>query len=190
MKIIETQRLLLRPWREEDAEDMYEYAKDPRVGPNAGWTPHKSLADTRIVIHGFMHDTQCDTRAVILKSEGRAIGSIGLHNRCPRKVRRNQDEREIGYVLNPAYWGHGYIPEAVNAVLYHALFEMGVNTVWCGHYDFNRNSRRVIEKCGFEYVFKREEVLFHMHDRVAWALYYEMDAQRYAYMHFSKVAQQ
>ena len=74
MKILETPRLLLRPWQEEDAEDMFEYAKDPRVGPYAGWTPHKSLSDTRLTIRGFMHDTHCDTRAVVLKSEGRPIG--------------------------------------------------------------------------------------------------------------------
>lgn len=183
MKILETPRLLLRPWQEEDAEDMFEYARDPRVGPNAGWTPHKSLADTRMTIRGFQHDTHCDTRAVVLKSEGRPIGSIGLHNRSPRKVRRSRQEREIGYVLNPAYWGHGYIPEAVNALLYHALLEQGVDVVWCGHYDFNENSRRVIEKCGFDFVFRREEVLFHMGDRVAWAMYYEMDAARYLALH-------
>ena len=162
---------------------MFEYARDPRVGPNAGWTPHKSLADTRMTIRGFQHDTHCDTRAVVLKSEGRPIGSIGLHNRSPRKVRRSRQEREIGYVLNPAYWGHGYIPEAVNALLYHALLEQGVDVVWCGHYDFNENSRRVIEKCGFDCVFRREEVLFHMGDRVAWAMYYEMDAARYLALH-------
>ena len=183
MKILQTPRLLLRPWREEDAEDMFEYARDPRVGPNAGWTPHKSLADTRITIRGFLHDKNCDTRAVVLKSENRPIGSIGLHRRSPRRLRRGREEREIGYVLNPAYWGHGYIPEAVNAVLYHALFELGVDVVWCGHYDFNDNSRRVIEKCGFSYVFRREEMLYHMDDRFCYACYYAMDRRHYRAMH-------
>ena len=137
MKILETPRLLLRPWQEEDAEDMFEYAKDPRVGPYAGWTPHKSLSDTRLTIRGFMHDTHCDTRAVVLKSEGRPIGSIGLHNRSPRKVRRNRQEREIGYVLNPAYWGNGYIPEAVNALL---AGQLSYNpSVQCSHHDHDHH---------------------------------------------------
>lgn len=60
-------------------------------------------------------------------------------------------------------------------MLYHALFELGVDVVWCGHYDFNDNSRRVIEKCGFSFVFRREEMLYHMDDRFCYACYYAMD---------------
>ena len=183
MKTLQTPRLLLRPWAEQDVPAMYEYAKDPRVGPNAGWRPLKTPEDTRMAIRGYMTDTRCDARAVVLAEEGKVIGGIGLHKRSPRKPRWGRDEREVGYVLNPAYWGNGYIPEAVDAVVYHALFEMGVDVVWCGHYDFNDNSRRVIEKCGFRPVFKRQEVLFHMHDRVAWAYYYSIDRRRYLATH-------
>ena len=139
MKTLQTPRLLLRPWAEQDVPAMYEYAKDPRVGPNAGWRPHKTPEDTRMAIRGYMTDTRCDARAVVLAEEGKVIGGIGLHKRSPRKPRWGRDEREVGYVLNPAYWGNGYIPEAVDAVVYHALFEMGVDVVWCGHYDFNDN---------------------------------------------------
>ena len=48
--VLETPRLLLRPFRDEDAEDVYHYARDPRVGPIAGWPPHKSLEESREVI--------------------------------------------------------------------------------------------------------------------------------------------
>ena len=68
-------------------------------------------------------------------------------------------------------------------MLYHALFELGVDVVWCGHYDFNDNSRRVIEKCGFSFVFRREEMLYHMDDRFCYACYYAMDRRHYRAMH-------
>lgn len=48
--VIETNRLILRPWKEDDAESLYEYAKDPQVGPIAGWPPHASVENSRTII--------------------------------------------------------------------------------------------------------------------------------------------
>ena len=179
---IETPRLILRPWRMADLEDLYEYARVDGVGQMAGWQPHGSIEESRAILEMFIRERK--TLALESREDRKVIGSLGLEPCYPATgLDERLQGREIGYVLNPAYWGNGYIPEAVNALLYHALFEMGVDTVWCGHYDFNENSRRVIEKCGFSPVFRREEVLFHMGDRVAWAIYYEMDAVRYLALH-------
>ena len=52
--ILETERLILRPWDEADAESLYEYAKDDRVGPIAGWPPHTSLENSRDVIKNVL----------------------------------------------------------------------------------------------------------------------------------------
>ncbi|MGI5898321.1 MAG: GNAT family N-acetyltransferase [Christensenellales bacterium] len=144
MKELYTKRLILRPWREGDAEDMYEYAKDPLVGPNAGWAPHGCLELTRQILKRFIEDD--DTWAVALKEGGKVIGSVGIHKDSSRPY---EGARMLGYVLNPSYWGKGYIPEACEAVISFAFEEMGLEILAVYHFDFNERSKRVIEKTGF-----------------------------------------
>lgn len=74
--ILYTERLILRPWQESDAEDLYEYAKDPQVGPIAGWPPHTSVQNSRDIIKNVLAVEE--TYAVCLKENNKAIGSIGL----------------------------------------------------------------------------------------------------------------
>ena len=73
---LETDRLFLRPWRDEDAKDLYQYAKDPRVGPIAGWPPHTSVEDSLRVIRTVLSDPE--TYAVVLKQTGQPVGSAGI----------------------------------------------------------------------------------------------------------------
>lgn len=72
----ETDRLFLRPWTIEDAESLYKYAKDPAVGPIAGWPVHTSVDNSREIIKKVL--SADETYAVCLKEDNRAIGSIGL----------------------------------------------------------------------------------------------------------------
>ena len=69
--ILETERLILRPWDETDAESLYEYAKDDRVGPIAGWPPHTSVENSREVINTVL--SADETYAVCLKEDNKAI---------------------------------------------------------------------------------------------------------------------
>lgn len=146
---LETERLLLRPFSEGDAADLYEYAKDPRVGPSAGWPVHKSLAESREIIATVF--SAPNTFALVDKSTGKVIGSAGFVDRHQTALPGPDDE--IGYALNPAFWGRGLMPEAVEELLRYGFEELELQTIWCGHYDFNDKSRRVVEKCGFLYRF-------------------------------------
>ncbi|MCL1911919.1 MAG: GNAT family N-acetyltransferase [Leptospirales bacterium] len=147
--ILETERLILRPWTEDDAEPLYEYAKDPRVGPSAGWLPHVDVDESRQVIRDIL--TSEETYAVVLKSTGEPVGSIGLMigNRANLEISAN--EGEIGYWIAVPYWGQGLIPEGVREVIRHAFADLGLSRLWCGYFDGNKQSRRVQEKCGFLY---------------------------------------
>ena len=143
--IIETERLILRPWREEDAEDLYRYASDPAVGPAAGWAPHESVEDSLHVLRTIL--MKPDTWAVTLKGSDVPVGSVGIF---PSSCSLANGQPEIGYWLARPLWGNGCIPEAVRTLI--ALcFDRGAEEVWCAHADFNVRSRRVIEKCGFTY---------------------------------------
>ena len=145
---LETPRLILRAWREADLEDFYEYAKVDGVGQMAGWLPHKSQEESKIILEHFIRDKK--TFAVEYKETGKVIGSIGLEARDSDDLKGCG--REIGYVLAKPYWGNGLMPEAVKAVIAHCFDELGFDWLTCGHFVSNDQSRRVVEKCGFRYI--------------------------------------
>ncbi len=146
---LKTERLLLRAWRESDANDLYQYAKDPRVGPIAGWRPHTSVKNSLEVIQLYLSGPE--TYAVCLQSDGKAIGSVGIKTGEETDMTDRADEAEIGYWIGVPFWGNGYIPEAVRELERHAFEDLGMTRLWCGYYDGNERSRRVQEKCGFRY---------------------------------------
>ena len=143
---LETERLILRPWREDDAENLYKYASDEDVGPPAGWCPHTSVENSRAIIKNVL--SAPEIYAVCLKEDGKAVGSIGFHR---NDLAEDDDEYELGYWIGKPFWGQGLIPEASREMLRHAFEDLGMNRIWCGHYDGNVKSRRVQEKLGFVY---------------------------------------
>ncbi len=146
---IETKRLILRPWLESDAEELYEYAKDPKVGPAAGWPVHTSVENSREIIRGVLSEPE--TYAVVLKETGKPVGSVGIMFGDKGSAPMKEHEAEIGYWIGVPYWGRGLIPEAVRALQRRCFEELGCIGIWCGYYDGNEKSKRVQEKCGFEY---------------------------------------
>lgn len=165
-----TDRLLLRPWTEADAEDLYRYAKDPQVGPAAGWPVHTSVENSREIIKNVLSESE--TYAICLKEDGKAIGSIGLMEpRCEagtktdvaevlaektahasgeeERTTEKEKELEIGFWLGRPFWGRGYMPEAVRCLQAYAFETLGCSALWCGYYDGNAKSKRTQEKCGF-----------------------------------------
>ena len=150
---LETGRLLLRPWTEEDAEECFRYARDPRVGPAAGWPAHKDVAESRRVIRDIL--AVPETWAIVLKETGLPVGSIGLHR---NDLAEKEDEAELGFWLGVPYWGRGLVPEAAGEMLRHAFEDLGLARVWCVYYDGNTKSKRVQEKLGFVHQWTTEEV--------------------------------
>lgn len=155
MRTLETDRLILRHWKQTDAEDLYTYAKDPAIGPPAGWPPHTSVENSREVIQKVL--SQPETYAVCLK-DGRAIGSIGLKQKGSTNMTDREDECELGYWLGKPFWGQGLIPEAAKELLRYAFEELSMEAVWCGYYEGNEKSRRVQEKLGFVYCYTTENL--------------------------------
>ena len=147
--VFETERLILRPWKEEDAESLYRYAKNPEVGPIAGWPVHTSVNDSLNIIKNVLSANE--TYAVCLKIDNKAIGSIGLISPAQSHTKASSTEIEVGYWIGVPYWGKGYIPEAVSALQQHAFNELNYTAMWCGYYDGNEKSKRCQEKCGFKY---------------------------------------
>lgn len=147
---METPRLILRHWKDADAESLYKYAKDHAVGPIAGWPPHTSVENSREIIRDILSGPE--TYAVVLKESGEPVGSAGIMF-CDdvHSAEMMEGDAEIGYWIGVPYWGRGLVPEAVTCLLQRCFEKLGINRVWCGHYDGNNQSRRVMEKCGFKF---------------------------------------
>lgn len=146
---IETQRLILRPWQESDAEDLYKYAKDPEIGYPAGWPAHTGVENSMQIIRTVL--SAPETYAVCLKEDGKAVGSIGLKMGDATDMTDRGDECELGYWLGKPFWGQGIIPEAAKALIHRGFEALGMRAIWCGYYDGNEKSRRAMEKLGFVY---------------------------------------
>lgn len=151
-----TERLILRPWRETDAESLYENAKDPDVGPIAGWPPHKNIDESREVIKNVFRSAEC--YAVCLKNDNIAIGCIELKLSAGTDMTEKNDECELGYWIGQKFWGQGLIPEAAREIIRHGFEDLNMNTIWCRYYDGNLKSKRVQEKVGFIYHHSCDEV--------------------------------
>jgi RimJ/RimL family protein N-acetyltransferase len=151
---MKTERLLLRRWEDSDAEILYEYAKNPAVGPIAGWPPHQDVSESLAVIRNVLSTPEC--YAICLKTDGRPVGSIELKLNGHTDMTERDDECELGYWLGKPFWGQGIMPEAVKEMLRHAFEDLGMQKVWCGFYEGNGKSKRVQEKCGFRYQWTTE----------------------------------
>ncbi|MBE5905212.1 MAG: GNAT family N-acetyltransferase [Lachnospiraceae bacterium] len=152
--IFETERLILRHWEEADAEDLFRYASDPDVGPIAGWPAHKSLEESREIIRTVF--SRPEAYAICLKEDKKAIGAIELKEHT--KMAKTDQECELGYWLGKPFWGRGIVPEATMEIIRHAFEDRGMEKVWCGYYEGNEKSKRVQEKCGFQYQGKMDDV--------------------------------
>ena len=146
---LETTRLTLRPWRESDAAALFRYARDPSVGPRAGWTAHGSVEESRQVIREVL--AVPESYAIVLKRRAGdlPVGAIALMFGATSELARSSREAELGYWVGRPLWGQGLVPEAAAALLEHAFSDLRLDAVWASYYEGNEQSRRVQEKLGF-----------------------------------------
>lgn len=146
--VIKTQRLTLRPFKEDDLEDFFEYAKVDGVGEMAGWNHHKTIEDSKVILDIFLREK----KTFAIEHNGKVIGSVGIENyneEAHTELAQNMG-REIGFVLSKDYWGQGLMPEAVNGVIDYLFNQVKLDFIICCHSTHNIQSKRVQEKCGFK----------------------------------------
>ena len=125
---MQTSRILLRPWRESDAETLYQYASDPDVGPRAGWPPHQSVEESLEIIRTIF---------------------VGYLPAAASNLEIADDQCEVGYWIARPYWGKGICTEAMRLVVEHCFRVKGFTLLWGTYFPDNPASGRVMEKCGF-----------------------------------------
>lgn len=148
--VLKTERLVLREWKESDLQDFFEYCSVEGVGEMAGWAHHENIEKSKQILDLFIKEK----KTFCIELEGKAIGSVGIEKYNEKEFPEydNLKGREVGFVLSKDYWGRGIMPEAVKGVLAYCFETLGCDFVACGHFEWNGQSRRVQEKCGFHYV--------------------------------------
>lgn len=116
------------------------------LGQWRGWKPHENIKEAEKALHQYIE--QKYHWAVVLKAENKVIGAIKLN---PDNNRGKYYAKAISFVLSPNYWGYGIMTEAAKLVIKYAFDELKIDLLSAFHYSENYRSKRVIEKCGFEY---------------------------------------
>ena len=149
MKKIKTKRLNLVKPHKKYAHDMFEYAKSPIIGPMAGWDPHASIEVSIYILKEMSKSDYC--WAIIYRADHKMIGTIDLtlNKDDPNKP---FSVYELGYCISESYWGRGIVVEAANEVLKFAFNKLYADKIICRHFDYNLQSKRVIEKLGFKFI--------------------------------------
>nr|MBQ4320340.1 GNAT family N-acetyltransferase [Clostridia bacterium] len=164
---LKTKRLTLRKLKPEDSEDMYEYSKIPEVSEYLLWSPHRSEDFTRDYLEQLQDQYRdgyfYDWAVVLPVRDGsslygvkqKMIGTCGFTS-----ISLDNNAAEIGYVLNPAYWGYGFAPEAVKKVLEFGFEKMNFNRIEARYIVGNDRSLRVMQKCGMTFEGVKRELLY------------------------------
>lgn len=138
MDWIRTERLLLRPAREEDLEPLHAIFTDPRAMRYWSTPPHQSLDQTREWLSDMIARTGTPAADFIVELDGKTIGKAGAYQ-LP----------EFGYIVHPDHWGHGYAAEAVAAVVAHIFSHFDLPALVTDIDPRNAPSIRLIERLGF-----------------------------------------
>ena len=146
---MESNRILLRHWKESDAEDLFKAASNPIIGLRAGWKPHKNINESLEIINTIFNNDR--TYAIELKENNKVIGSIGyLTNDISHLKNLKENEVEIGYWVAEDYWNRGICTEALKLLIKY-LFEIKkFKVIWGTFFFDNLASGKVMEKCGFK----------------------------------------
>ena len=151
-QILKTERLILRDLRPDDIDDFFEYAKNPNVNSElSGWKPHFTNKEKAMEFLKSYAESN-DTWAIALRDSGKVIGHLKIY---PDENRGQFSERNsaklITYALSEDCWYKGYMTEAVKQAVKYAFDETGIELLTAFHVPYNIRSKRVIEKCGFQY---------------------------------------
>jgi len=145
---IETERLLLRPFRMSDAPAMFRnWASDPAVTQYVTWPTHKTVEETAAIIESWVRQTAEDPSfyqwAIELKPLGEPIGSIAVAH-----LFEDVAGAELGWCIGRAWWGQGIMPEAAGAVIAYLFERAGFERVAARYDARNERSGRVMQKLG------------------------------------------
>lgn len=144
---MESERILLRRWRDDDAGALFKYASDPDVGPHAGWLPHGCVEESLGIIRTIFDSDH--VWAMVLKDSGEPVGCMGYYVCGESNIDIGEDEAEVGFWVGRPFWNRGLCTEALRLMIGYCFGVVGFQRLWGDFFVDNAASGRVMEKCGF-----------------------------------------
>jgi RimJ/RimL family protein N-acetyltransferase len=148
-KVIETERLVLRPFKMDDASEVQRLAGDRAIAETTLNIPHPyedGMAEEWISTHkGNLEDESGITYAITAKENGKLLGAISL------MINRRHEHAELGYWIGKPYWNKGYCTEAAKELVHYGIFKIGLNRIFARFFPRNGASGKVMEKIGMQY---------------------------------------
>lgn len=171
MKMLESERLILRNWKVSDIDDYHEISSNKKVSDLAGFRLKTSKEDSFKNLERFIAASddsawkeklkeldQLVFWAIELKELNKAIGWFEL---CEGTWKPEEEDfkytKEIGFVLAEEYWGQGLMPEAIKRVLDYLFEEEEIDAIVCSHFINNCQSEKAMKKCGFKFYSQDDE---------------------------------
>ena len=151
-KILETDRLILRPYLETDIDDYFEYMSQPEIGNILGFPPYR---DKQTAKERLIKETTKNNFAILYKENNKVIGHVSIFNVKPERYKGIDIEEysiEIGFLLSKSYWGKGIMPEALSSVVKYIFEQTQYQQIILGHRTINKQSERVQDKLGFKII--------------------------------------
>jgi len=149
-KVLETKRLILRPFTLDDAESIYKnWATDEAAVIQMPWSIHKSISETQEILQNWIESYNNDyfyKWAIFSKVDNELIGDISVV-----KMSLNSENCEIGYIIGSKWWSKGYMTEALKVVISFLIKEVGLHLVYALHDVNNPASGKVMVKAGMKY---------------------------------------
>lgn len=148
--VLETERLILREWNENDLEDLYANASIPEFGEIAGWKKHDNMEESKQVLNRFINEK--NALAVVYKGNFKVIGNI-VFEQCHDKLDETftcLEGRNLRFVLNPKYWGQNLMSEAMKCAIDYCFHELEFDFICSGYFLENDIQRSFNEKLGFK----------------------------------------
>jgi ribosomal-protein-alanine N-acetyltransferase len=149
LPVLITERLKLRPLTMDDVDDVFAYTSDPEVARFIRRPLHETRADAEAYVRAFVEAHgrgEASPWGVEHVQDGKIIGTCGFYY-----LNEHDARAEVYYALSRAYWKHGYMTEAVRAVLKYGFNEIGLNRIDGACWAENTDSAHVLEKVGMQY---------------------------------------
>ena len=147
--VIRSERLHLRKLTMKDAQDIFEYSKDPLVAEHVLWDAHTSVSESKGYIRWMIRKYRFgepSSWGIALNDTDKVIGTIGF-----MWIQPENSAAEVGYSLSRKEWNKGYMTEALNALLRYGFAEMKLNRIEAMHETSNPASGAVMRKCGMKF---------------------------------------
>ena len=146
MPALETPRLILRKLTMHDAQDIYDYSRDPLVAKHVLWDAHRSIGESRAYLRYMLRKYRaCEPASwgIEFRETGKIIGTVGF-----MWIQSDNAAAEVGYSLSRAYWNRGIMSEALEAVIRYGFESLHLNRIEAIHELDNPASGAVMRKCG------------------------------------------